>query len=175
MLRNLLFIIAPLLLSFVVQNNLLEWSADRQLTWADFKALPDPSSDNAALTNSNINVEFGFSDKVFTHSIRCSFNKEKSWVRIKNDHILKHEQGHFDITEIYARILHKELSEYIFNSKTADKDINDIYSKVMKQHVSMQQAYDVETNHSIDSARQKLWDNKIVSLLKQYDRYADYK
>lgn len=175
MLRNLLLIVVPFLLSFVIEDNLIEWNASRKLTWADFQGKPDPSSDNAALTNSNINVEFGFTDKMFTHSIRCSFNKDKSWVKLKNDHILNHEQGHFDITEVYARILHKELSAYVFNSKTVNKDINDIYSKVMTQHVTVQHNYDLETNHSIDTAKQRLWDNKIASLLKQYEQYANYK
>ncbi len=173
MLYKLLLIFLPFVISG--EDHLIDWTDSRKLTWEDFKGSPDVNSQMVALTSSTIKVEFGFSDKLFTHSIRCSFNKQKSWVTRKNDYILNHEQGHFDITEIHARILKKELVEYKFNGKTVNKDINDIYSDVMKRHVSTQQAYDLETNHSIDTTKQRHWDNKIDSLLSRYKKWADYK
>lgn len=175
MLQKLLLVLLPLFASVPTGDNLIDWSSARKLTWNDFKGKPDPTSPNAALTNSGINVEFGFNDKKFTHSIRCRFNTEKSWGRIKNDYILNHEQGHFDITEIHARLLHKELSAYEFNPKTVNKDINSIYDGVMKLHVTAQKNYDIETNHSLDSTQQKLWDNKIAEMLKQYQQFAHYR
>jgi hypothetical protein len=175
MLQKLLLILLPLFSSFSVEENLIDWNASRKLTWEDFQGKVDPASANAALTNSGINVEFGFNDKKLIHTIRCRFNKEKSWVRIKTDYILNHEQGHFDIAEIHARLLHKELTEYTFNAKTVNKDINNIYNGVMKLHVTAQQNYDQETNHSIDSVQQGLWDKKIDAMLGQYKQFADYK
>lgn len=173
MLYKLLLILLPFIISG--EDHLIDWSASRKLTWDDFKGPADVNSQMVALTSSTIKVEFSFNDKLFTHSIRCRFNKQKSWVTRKNDYILNHEQGHFDITEIHARILKKELVEYRFNGKTVNKDINNIYSDVMKRHVSTQQEYDLETNHSIDSTKQKVWDNKIDSLLNRYKKWADYK
>jgi hypothetical protein len=175
MLHKLLLVLLPLFAAVPTEEKLIDWSPTRKLTWDDFKGAPDPASSNAALTNSGINVEFGMNDKKLTHSIRCRFNTEKSWGRIKTDYILNHEQGHFDITEIHARLLHKELSEYKFNGQTVNKDINSIYNGVMKLHVTAQKNYDLETNHSLDSTQQRLWDNKIVEMLKEYERYADYR
>lgn len=157
------------------EDNLIEWSASRKLTWEDFQGKPDPSSTNAALTNSTINVEFGFNNKGLTHSIRCRFNKRLSWGRIRNEYILNHEQGHFDIAEGHARLLHKNLSGYAFNSRTVSDDINRIYNETMEQHVSMQKQYDMATNHSLDSAMQRTWDKKISSMLKDLEDYSDYK
>ena len=94
---------------------------------------------------------------------------------MKNDYILKHEQGHFDLAEAHARELHKELLEYKFNSATVSKDLNKIYEKVMKEHVAAQDAYDQQTNHSLDSANQKIWNGKIADILVHYKDYADYK
>jgi hypothetical protein len=173
MLYKLLLVLLPFVISG--DDHLIDWSASRKLTWDDFQARPDVNSPMVALTSSTIKIEFGFNDKLFTHSISCRFNKQKSWVTRKNDYILKHEQGHFDITEIHARILKKELLAYKFNGKTVNKDINDIYNDVMKQHVSTQQTYDLQTNHSIDSTKQRLWDNKIDSLLKLYKNWEKYK
>ena len=45
----------------------------------------------------------------------------------KTDYILKHEQGHFDIAEIFARKLNKKMSEYKFNKTTYKTDLKNIY------------------------------------------------
>jgi len=176
MLQKLSFL---LLLSLFLQpseeDNIIEWSPTRKLTWADFKGTPDPNSSNAALTNSTINVEFGFNNKGLTHSIKCRFNKLLSWGRIRNEYILKHEQGHFDIAEAHARLLHKNLNEYVFNSQTVSKDINVIYNDVIKKHVAMQDQYDVTSNHSLDTAQQIIWDKKIAGMLRSLEAYADYR
>ncbi|MBL7699502.1 MAG: DUF922 domain-containing protein [Chitinophagaceae bacterium] len=162
-------------LSLPADENIIEWSPSRKLTWADFKGSPDPSSSNAALTNSTIKAEFGYNEKGLTHSIKCMFNKRLSWGRIRNEYILNHEQGHFDITEAHARLLHKNLTEYKFNSKTVGDDINKIYGGTMKDHVAMQRQYDLLTNHSLDTAEQKKWDDKIDTMLKQLEKFSDYK
>jgi hypothetical protein len=156
-------------------DNLIDWSADRPLTWSDFKGTPDRTSPNAALTHSSINVEFGFNEKGMTHTIKCRFNKSLSWGRIKNDYILNHEQGHFDIAEIHARLLHKALLDYSFNAKTVNDDVTKIYNKVVDAHVKLQKSYDAQTNHSIDTAQQNVWDKKIDSLLKVLKPFADYR
>ncbi len=175
MLYKVLLLALPLFFFAITDNNLIEWSASRKLAWADFKGAPDPASTNAALTNSTIKAEFGYNEKGLTHSIKCMFNKNLSWARIKNDYILNHEQGHFDITEAHARLLHKNLSEYKFNSKTVGDDINRIYGATMKEHVTMQKQYDMLTNHSLDSAEQRKWDAKIYAMLKELKAFADYK
>jgi hypothetical protein len=172
---KLLFILIPLFSFIHTDDNLIDWSPGRKLTWADFKGTPNPSSPNAALTNSSINVEFGFNGKSMTHSIKCRFNKSLSWGRIKNDYILGHEQGHFDIAEIHARLLHKALSDYSFNAKTVNDDVTKIYNKVIEAHVKFQKSYDLETNHSIDTAQQVVWDKKIDSLLTELKPFSDYR
>lgn len=173
--QKIFLILLPLFSWLHTDENLIEWSASRKLRWDDFKGTPDPSSTNAALTNSSITVEFGFNNRALTHSIKCRFNKSLSWGRIRNDYILNHEQGHFDIAEIHARVLHKALLNYTFNAKTVNDDINRIYREVIDQHVQTQKLYDLQTNHSIDSAAQRTWNNKIYSLLKDNEQFANYK
>jgi predicted secreted Zn-dependent protease len=170
-----ILLLLPLFLSLPKEDNIIEWSASRKLTWADFKGSPDPSSTNAALTNSSITVGFEYTNKGLTHSIKCKFNKLLSWGRIRNEYILNHEQGHFDIAEAHARLLHKNLNEYVFNSKTVSDDINRIYAETMKEHVSMQKQYDLLSNHSLDTVQQILWDKKIDSMLNGLQEYSQYK
>lgn len=157
-----------------IQANLIEWSADRKLTWNDFKAQPDKNSTNAALTSSSINIEFGYNNSGLKYNIKCRFDQNLSWGKIKNDYILAHEQGHFDIAEIHARKLHKLLGAYKFNSRTVSKDVNRIYETVMKEHHAFQSQYDQETNYSRDPAQQNAWKDKIEEALKDLVEYSNY-
>ena len=175
MLHKILLVILPLFLSLPKEENIIEWSPARKLTWADFKGTPDPSSRNAALTNSSITLSTEYSNREIKYIVNCKFNKLLSWVRVKNDYILNHEQGHFDIAEAHARLLFKNLNEYTFNSKTANEDVNRIYSETMKEHVSMQKQYDLLSNHSLDTAQQVLWDKRIDSMLLRLEKYSAYK
>jgi lipopolysaccharide export LptBFGC system permease protein LptF len=155
-------------------NNLIPWNASRKLTWNDFKGDPDPHTSNAALTSSNINIEFGYDETGFQYSISCNFDKNRSWVRIKNNEVLAHEQGHFDLAEIYARKLNKTLKAYHFNAKTASKDINQLYEDAMKQHRLTQTQYDQETDFSRNRPKQEEWLAKIEQQLKETAPFANY-
>ena len=174
MLPRLILLILPLFFSLPKEDNIIEWSPTRKLTWADFKGSPDPSSTDAALTSSSITVGFEFSNKGLKHSIKCRFNKLLSWGRKRNEYILSHEQRHFDIAEAHARLLHKNLNAYVFNSKTVNEDINNIYNETMKEHVSMQKQYDLVTNHSLDTAEQNKWDKKVEAMLLDLADYSKY-
>jgi predicted secreted Zn-dependent protease len=98
-----------------------------------------------------------------------------SWGRIKNDHILSHEQGHFDIAEIYARKLNKALSAYVFNRNTVSRDVNAIYDDVIKLHHKAQEQYDDETDYSRNFKEQEEWKNRIAAELKILESFAKYR
>jgi len=156
------------------QKDLIEWNSDKRLSWTDFKGRVPVNAANAALTNTAINVEFGFSKKGMTYSIKCRFDKTKSWVRIKNDLVLGHEQGHFDIAELHARKLNKALKDYKFNSKTVSDDVNRIYENIMKDHHNFQSEYDQQTDFSRKVDKQMEWLAKIEKDLKALDDYRGY-
>ena len=156
------------------QEELLEWQPLYKLNWADYKASPDFGSGAAATTTTYLGIEYNIDKSGFTYRISCRFSKNKSWGLHKTDYILSHEQGHFDIAEIFARKLHKEMSEYRFNSKTFQKDLQRIYENLMTEKENMQNEYDRETNHSINKVRQKEWLEKISQLLIEFEDYADY-
>jgi hypothetical protein len=155
-------------------NSLIEWRADKKLKWNDFKADPDPSSPNAALTTSIIRYDFAYSDaQGFIFHIHCQFNKNASWGRTKTDYILSHEQGHFDITEIYARRLNKAFKEYKAGADIK-KEVNKIYKDTMHDLGERQNQYDQETNFSIKHPEQEQWLKKISEELKELEPFASY-
>ena len=62
--------------------------------------------------------------------ITNKFIKDKSWIKpkFKNDTVLIHEQGHFDIEEIYARKFRMQISIGVFNKSNLRTKIDSIYS-----------------------------------------------
>lgn len=157
-----------------MNEELLDWSASRKLTWADYQARPDPDSDAAASTTTYLSIEYNISNTSFSFKIESRFSKTRSWGLHKTDYILSHEQGHFDIAEIFARKLHKEMSEYTFNKKTYQKDLKKIYDTVTEEKTEMQNNYDRETNHSINKREQAEWLRKIKEMVEEYKNYSDY-
>ena len=160
--------------TFFQQTSLIAWKSSRKLSWEDFKASPDAGSSNAALTSSSINIEFGYDNKGLEYSIKCSFDKTKSWVRIRNTDVLGHEQGHFDLAEVFARKLNKAMKEYHFNARTVSEDINKLYDNMMQKHHEAQKIYDEETDYSRNKVKQEEWKLKIQNDLKNLDAFADY-
>jgi predicted secreted Zn-dependent protease len=152
----------------------LKWSASKKLTWNDYKAQPRTNTDAVASTTTVLSIDYKFSTNSFGYKIESRFSKTRSWGLHKTDYILSHEQGHFDIAEIFARKLHKQMSEYNFNRKTYQKDLKKIYEEITEGKEEMQNDYDKETRHSINKQEQAEWLKKIERLLKEYEPWADY-
>ncbi len=161
-------------LSSFVSNQFIDWRPNQKLSWKDFMGKPVANSGNAALTSTHISFEYGYGSNGFSYSITCRFDKKQSWVKIKNDYVLAHEQAHFDIAEIHARKLKKALSDYDYNPKTVKADVNKIYETIMKEHHAMQQLYDKQTDHSRNKDQQEIWLLKIADMLTGSLAYANY-
>lgn len=149
-------------------KSLVYWD-DRDLEWKDFKGKTPKNSEFVALTHSAIKLTFGGEGTMLTFYIETVFHPESSW-KTKNisNYILKHEQGHFDITEYHSRLLRKEVSELKFRKQeNIGKDVEKLFRKHHEEAEKMQEAYDEDTNHSIDKDKQAEWDLKIAELLEE--------
>ncbi len=155
-------------------EELVRWNENQKLTWADYKGKVQTGSDAAASTATYLGIEYNFTRNGFGYKISCSFSKTKSWGLHKTDYILAHEQGHFDIAEIFARKLNKQMSEYVFNKNTFKDDLRKLYMSITTEKDAFQNQYDGETNHSINKEKQAEWLRKIDQLLKDYKAFAGY-
>ena len=173
-LLSLLFFI-PVFLSAQKESDLIAWNESKRLVWDDFKATPLKNSDAVALTATHLGFSYNMKNGKIFFTIECGFEKDKSWGLVKNDWILKHEQGHFDIAEIFARKLYKEVSEYQFNRNTFQQDLDKIYNTVIAEKETLQQQYDDETHNSINKPVQEEWLKKISGLLIEFKSWAGYK
>jgi hypothetical protein len=169
-----LLLLPALYLAKPSDDNFKDWSYEQRLVWDDFKGAPVRNSDAAALTATHLGFSYSFSKGQISYEIICRFDKKKSWGLVKNDWILGHEQGHFDIAEIFARELNKEVSDYKFNKNTFQKDLDEIYREVMADKEAYQLKYDEETNFSRHKKNQEEWLKRIAKDLEELAPYASY-
>ena len=155
-------------------EEMIPWTGHRRLTWEDFKCAPVRNTEAVALTSTSLGISYKVKNNQFVYDITCSFSKRHSWGLLKTSYILAHEQGHFDITELYARKLHQELQNYRFNATTFKADINNIYQRVVKEKEDFQEIYDGETDHSRKKVRQEEWLVRIEALLDDTTPYQNY-
>jgi hypothetical protein len=153
---------------------LIPWTPSQRLAWEDFLCAPKKGTDAVASTSTSLGISYQLSNGRLSYHITCYFSKEKSWGLMKTDYILAHEQGHFDITEIFARKLYEALQNYEFNKKTFKKDIGEIYQSIVKQKEEYQKNYDDETDHSRKRKLQYEWLDKIDQLLTETEAFATY-
>ncbi|HQV77342.1 MAG TPA: DUF922 domain-containing protein [Chitinophagales bacterium] len=150
------------------------WNENRKLTWNDFNAKPERSYPNMeeAQTVSSIEVGYTSTNKKIEITIAAKFYPNLSWhySNINSSYILQHEQLHFDITELYARMMRKQISEQVKSSKDKSK-YNSIVKKIMNNWDNEQNAYDDQTNHGANKTEQLKWENNIQLRLAELDNY----
>ncbi|GAC1480557.1 MAG: hypothetical protein NVS1B13_01470 [Flavisolibacter sp.] len=152
----------------------IPWGNERRLSWEDYLCEPMLNSDAVASTSTSLGIAYQVKDSRLTYHITCDFSKTKSWGLLKTDYILMHEQGHFDITEIFARKLYEALQHYQYNKRSFKKDVNEIYQSIVKEKEAFQQMYDEQSDHSRKRKWQYQWLDKIQQLLQDTAPYANY-
>lgn len=159
-------------------NNLLYkdfivWSNDKKLEWNNFKGTPVENAAEVAMTASSVELNYNTNAKTLNWTVTPKFFPKLSWVKspLKSAYILQHEQLHFDITELYARILRKQLTENI-HSVNDLQQLQRIGRSIFKQWQEEENKYDIETNHSVDKEQQLLWENNIKERLEELSAFA---
>ena len=153
------------------------WSAARPLTVADFQNRPNPSERLAALTSTNIKAGAACRDFVFSGTVEATFEPSASWVRSPATMpaaLLRHEQMHFDLTEVHARRLRQKL--VAFQARANCEKLQPAFDNVTKPlYVEWdrdQNRYDQETNHGLNAVRQAEWERQTQLRLEQLRAFA---
>ncbi|MEO6406797.1 MAG: hypothetical protein ABIY51_11605 [Ferruginibacter sp.] len=154
------------------KDTLVKWDANHRITWNDF-IVKDTNDRFAAETNTFFKANFYLkNDSVFCQVITY-LNADRSWRKpsLKTDgqYAINHEQKHFDITEIFARRIRKELMVVSANEQQVEK----IYYNNAKACREFQELYDTETRHSLNKQSQERWDKKIRRMLLLLGNYKE--
>lgn len=155
------------------------WKKDRRLTWDDFRgAIPnDAGEQTAAATYCGI----GFETNTITSknpelkiNVYNTFYINNSWAKPEemNDEVLAHEQGHFDLCEIYTRKLRERLSGLKVNVNTMKPVLKNIYNQLQKEYRDRQEAYENETSHGIKTQQQRNWQKRLEKELVDTEKWS---
>lgn len=169
-------LITLLLLTSIFKNaaaqDTIYWSPHYKLKWEDFKGKADSSSQFGAISYPGIKYSLSANEDSFNVKVICFFIKSRSWVRVLSTTGLIHEQGHFDIAELFARKLRKSYAEYKFNYATIGKDIDKLFLLNKQERAKMDTLYDKETDFSRNKKQQLLWNKKIKTELDKLEKYS---
>ena len=174
-------------INLFVPTEPIVWSKDRPLTWDDFKGTPDNSAkeDAAVSTTVHSDAEFegtvGGSIKVTSVSTTATMEPDQSWVKEgkKSDDLLKHEQGHFDIAQIFALKKQQEMlglvGKEFKDEATLKQKIDEICKKNDEDRKKMNDDYDEQTKHGTDKKKQEDWNKKIQKDLENEQKQLEKK
>ena len=167
-----------LFISNLIYSQKIEWSADKKLVWNNFKSNRNALGGADVVAYTHCGWEYSSitsSDpkKPVKIEITTIFNEDKSWKDVKriNDYVLVHEQKHFDIAELHARKLRKELSEKITYTADYKKYFQSIYARISSDYRKFQQLYDRETNHGQNKEKQAEYNELIANALAELNNY----
>ena len=156
------------------ESSKILWNQDYKLKWNDFQGSPDSlrTDSEESVTKTRIEVTTKISKNKIEFEVPCYFEKNKSWtVDDSSRLLLNHEQLHFDISEIYARVLRQKLLKIKYSSsKEIELEVKELYHEVFSASVNFQNKYDKETNHSKNKDKQLMWNERVKDILKStYD------
>jgi len=192
-LKNIFFFIGFItLMSFsFVKDDFILWQENKKLKIQDFRA---DNKDTIKVNRqqflgaiSAIRIEYSSfqrnKNSVPEFSIKTYFDPNESWMLLKNDYVLQHEQIHFDLTELYARKMRKSVESLrqknITNISIYRKKIQ--HWNVMKEKASNQfdadnQDYYIKIGQKIlfqKNPKQEAWKKKVDRELFQYSLFKN--
>jgi hypothetical protein len=94
--------------------------------------------------------------------------------KARNKTLLGHEQLHFDLAEALARDLRVQLLAIVGEGDTAttaqfdfERQAQNAHRETMREHGALQNLYDQETKHGTVKRKQKSWQSRIKTMLRQ--------
>lgn len=148
------------------------WQRDSLLSFSDFKK--KPSGSFQGLTYSGLYLDMKQEDHLVKVYCYVLFICKESFLKDSSESLLKHEQLHFDITELYARKMRQQLSQ-----KNPDKEksisaaIQKTYNSIVIDLNNEQNRYDKETIHGTNEINQLQWMDSIHKQLNQLENYTE--
>jgi len=150
---------------------------DHKLSWIDFEGVYDKSEASASSCTElymDMNLD-SIGGVVF--NVKAIFHPESSFIApfcSKSSRALKHEQLHFDITEVYARQLRILLAPLQHTHNQNSVQMSEYYYEfVSKQWNNTERDYDCETDHANKLVVQQMWEIRVANALIKPLKYAN--
>jgi len=159
----------------------------RMLTTADFRGVPNPGN-SAEVAETSCTIEYSYTARpendyyILSFNIKLIMNTDQSWMdrsRVNTPgvtaEILKHEQGHYDISYMEQQELLRTVSRTIFRSNY-HQVANAIFDRIEAKYRQLNLDYDNDTQNSTNRVQQHSWDayfaRTLTGLLGKDNYYA---
>lgn len=158
------------------KEDFIKWSNEIKIRWSDFHGNLQQNTPVAAVSFVGIVYKtITKSYEFYLLEVYASFDRNKScvWMEKASDSLLVHEQGHFNLAEIYSRKMRKALIENRSNyyRTKVNEDIHNLFNMYSDSLSIRQNCYDKETHFSQKYDKQIEWNLTIRKELKELERY----
>ena len=161
------------------EDDILYWTKSQRLTFVDFQGKPGPGDTalreasaktithkRGSITKS-IDVQYKTERGKTVFTIQAGMKKSLSWIKNPGDSIsLRHEQGHFDICEIYTRMFRRDIQK----AKSL-AEARELFDKATAAEEQEHSHYDRENTFQLGGIT-KEWSEKIRNRLAQLEAYS---
>lgn len=173
-------IVSPLWGQFSDLSKDVQWTPEG-LSFENFRVV-QPARKTAklsvgAVTSSRPGVEVSVRQQdlqsILDIKMSNRFNYNKSWISadaVNDTALLQHEQGHFDLNEIYTRKTFEQLRKFHFTTNFKN-EIAQIMGAMNSELTKVQQNYERETVHGLMAQNQQSWNNRIRTTLQSLPPY----
>jgi predicted secreted Zn-dependent protease len=134
--------------------------------------MPDESNPHHALTAANLAVDARCNKNAIAYEVKCVFLPTESWSKNKqSEKLLVHEQLHFDLTEVHARMLRKKLKSLGGSCNNFQPRLSEAVSIAFKNWKAEQDLFDAAVKHGLDEEEQQAWAVNIAQRLQALNAY----
>ncbi|SFW75233.1 DUF922 domain-containing protein [Chitinophaga sancti] len=157
----------------VQKEEAIQWTPTYKLSWTDYKGKPGRDQDEhiAARTNCRFGIKISGTHVDVTSEFICARSNVRPGQQTPS--LLAHEQLHFDLCEVYARLLRKELGKAPLTNANVAAISRDAFLKYYDAYKQRQIIYDHETRHGLNQDQQKLWNAQVATALADLAAYAE--
>jgi hypothetical protein len=156
------------------------WTAERRLTWDDFRGRPDITSGAGAMTVYLLSYDGTCLGETFDSRVFSAFLPDQSWVKTAvllapahvSQQALAHEQTHFDLSEVSARRMRRAIAALKQPCSMSDEQLNAVVDPFLRGDFERQRRYDRDTGYGSVSTWQRDWDVRVGRELTELGAYV---
>lgn len=154
-------------------DSIIIWNSNRKICWKDFEleVAKEWDAEHHAAVSSQVIIRPKVVSNCKELKFIAIFEKKQSWVAFKTTNLLKHEQLHFDIVELFARKMRKYFDEETIENLSDGVKCNSAIDSFINDLINYQILYDQETKHGTIKDKQEEWDEIISQKLEDLKKY----
>jgi uncharacterized protein (DUF1697 family) len=147
----------------MTEDRAVAWST-RRLSWDDFQGDPPADGSEGAITAYTLYSAWKCRGDAFEFRVVAGFRPRQSWVRavvlrdtVQRRTVLVHEQTHFDLAEVHARLMRRAFRDLERPCQQSDGELSALAQRLGEAEKAEQRRYDAETRHGLLGDEQARW------------------